>query len=151
MAWDKARDGPATREPKVGGRRSPHRWSGRPGPDEEAIMTKSTGTTRHWRRAAVAAAAVVTASVIVAVPLAGSSETSPSTEPGAGMQASGVYALSPEQLAYYAGFRAGQGHPLDIEAPYVLSDSELAFLSTPVVHQSVSQSADAAEHWLAGR
>lgn len=114
-------------------------------------MTKSTGSTKHGRRAGIAAAAVVTATVIVAVPLAGSSETSSSAAPGAGMQPSGVYALSPEQLAYYAGFREGQGNPLGIDAPWVLSDPELAFLSTPDVHQSVPQSADAAEHWLAGR
>jgi hypothetical protein len=94
-------------------------------------MSEHKGSISHWRRAALVTTAVVAAGVVAAVPLAGSSGGSGSDADSTSMKPSGVYALSNEQLAYYAGFRAGQGNPLEIDAAWELSEAELAFLSRP--------------------
>jgi hypothetical protein len=111
--------------------------------------------TRHHRRrgrllAGVGAIAALAAGVAVATQSQSNDSRGP-VEP----RASGVYALTAEQWAYYAGVQAGRGTPIDVDASFVLSDTEIAYLSarrppTQSTSPDHPTSADAAESWLTG-
>jgi len=85
-------------------------------PDRSLLLVR-TGVTL------TAAAALV---VGFAAGTAGSGKSEPS-----GPKPSGIYAVSTEQWAYYAGIRAARGTPIDVPTSWTLSDMQVAQLSGP--------------------
>lgn len=91
-----------------------------------------TTTTEHPRRRRtryrVGAIAIAAAALLVGV-AAATADSGPS-EPS-GPKASGIYDVSTEQWAYYAGIQAARGTPIDVPTSWTLSDMQVAQLSDP--------------------
>jgi hypothetical protein len=74
-------------------------------------------------------AAVLTAGLAIAAPLAAAGDdTASERTPASTPRPSGIYALTTEQIAYYEGFLAGRGYEVDLESPWALSELEISAL-----------------------
>ena len=91
-----------------------------------------TTTTEHpyRRRLLSGLGATVTAAAALLVGFAAATAGSGSSEPS-GPKPSGIYAVSTEQWAYYAGIQAARGTPIDVSTSWTLSDMQVAQLSDP--------------------
>jgi hypothetical protein len=72
----------------------------------------------------------VTAASALLVGFAAATAGSGSSEPS-GPEPSGIYAVSNEQWAYFAGIQAARGTPIDVPTSWTLSDMQVAQLSGP--------------------
>jgi hypothetical protein len=91
-----------------------------------------TTTSQHpdRRRTLYRVGAGLTAAAALLVGVAAATADSGPSEPS-GPKPSGIYAVSNQQWAYYAGIQAASGTPIDVPTSWTLSDMQVAQLSDP--------------------